>query len=91
MQGRIAAAGRTKVGATSTVLVIDDAPFLTELMEVAQTTLALGDTVVSAKIRQRMATATGFSVEAGRPWVARAVAPAHASGAMHHKEVVWPS
>jgi hypothetical protein len=91
VQGRIEAARRAKLGATRTVLVIDDDPFLTELIDVAQTTLALSDTVVSAEIRQRLATTMGFSVEAGRPWVARSVAPAHTSGAMHHKDPVWPS
>jgi hypothetical protein len=91
MRGRITAAGRTKVGATSTVLVIDDDPFLTEFIHVAQATLALGDTVVAAEIRQCMATAMDLSVEAGRPWAARGIAPSHASGAMRHKEVVWPS
>ena len=36
--------------------MIDDDPFRTEAIDVAQTTLALCDTVVSAEIRQRMAT-----------------------------------
>jgi hypothetical protein len=75
MQERIASAGRTKVGAMSTVLVIDDDPFSTERMEGAQTTLALRDTVVSAEVRQRLATAMGLSVEEGRPRVARGIAP----------------
>ena len=54
-------------------------------------TLAPGDTVVSAEIRQCMAAAVGLSVEEGRPWVTRGVAPSHRSGAMRHKEAVWPS
>jgi hypothetical protein len=71
--------------------VIDDDPCLTEPVDVAQTTLALCDTVVSAEIQQRMATAIGLSNEAGRPWVARGVVPSHNSAAMRYKEVVWPS
>jgi hypothetical protein len=70
--------------------VIDDDPFRTEAIDVAQTRLALCDTVVSAEIRQRMATAMRLSVEAGRPWVARDGVPSHTSGAMHHKDLVWP-
>ena len=54
-------------------------------------TLAPGDTVVSAEIRQCMAAAVGLSVEAGRPCVARGVVPPHKSAAMRHKEVVWPT
>ena len=71
--------------------MIDDDPFLTDLIEGAQTTLALGDTVVSAEIQRRMATTRGLSVEAGRPWVARSVVPPHHSAAMRHKDLVWPS
>jgi hypothetical protein len=77
--------------ATSTVLVIDDDPCLTGPIDVAQTTLALCDTVVSAEIQQRMATTRGLSVEAGRSWVARGVVPPHNSAAVRHEEVVWPS